>query len=336
MSDLLIAALPEEAKRIVPLVAGLRAAGFSVWSEADLAGGEHRSRTIAEKLAAARCVVVVWTTASVKTAGAELVQDVAARARERGVLLPVRLDRVDVPLSFGQLRILDLAQWNGKPRHRRFKEVVAAARAIVDGRPQPSAIKNRLGWLAWAALASGLATLLSLFADLQAVTQPVCRVPGIHAVCARWGLGGVPSPAEAAAWAARLPGDCAALRAHLARFPQGAYAEEAERRLQAARSETSERWTVEPPHRLDLAVRPTLEPWAGEDAARADAMARSGQAAERACAGYRNAPFRLLRATAEVEHWNCLPRTGGVICGFDGQAVCEVEVRAREQRLICP
>jgi TIR domain len=86
MSDILLASLPGEAARVAPLAAGLRAAGLSVWWDADLAAGEDRQQVIAEKLAAARCVIAVWTVASVGPAGA-LVQDVAARALARRVLL---------------------------------------------------------------------------------------------------------------------------------------------------------------------------------------------------------------------------------------------------------
>jgi hypothetical protein len=335
VSDVLVSSMPEDEPRVAPLVAGLRAANFSVWCEAELAGGEHRPSSLAAELAATQCVVVVWTAAAVGTTGA-LVQDIAARARERGVLLPVRLDRVDPPLGFGQVRTLDLAGWNGKPRHKRFKALVAAVRARFAGAPLPPPARTRLRWLAGVVSLPVLLALLSFVSDLQAVSKPACRLPGIRTVCARWGLGGVPTPAEEAAWTARPPGDCAALRAHIARFPAGAYAEEAERRLQAVQKETRERWSPET-HSLPLTVLSTAAPWAGEVAARADAVSRSVKDAEQACAGYRNPPFRLRRATAAtITTWNCTPRPGGVVCGFTGEALCEVEVRTREVREICP
>lgn len=333
MSDVLLVSLPGESSRVAPIVAGLRTAGLSVWSDADLAGGEDRHRVLADELAAAKCVVVVWTTASV---GSELVRDVATRALERRVLLPVRLDRVDAPVTFGQLRTLDLTGWNGKLRHRRFREVVKTVQAIVAGRPQPGVAGTRRGW--WAALVTAVPvvlTILGFFADLQAVSQPLCRVPGINAVCAHWGLGGVPTPEEAAAWAARTPGDCAALRVHLTRFPGGAYAEEASRRYQAAEPKPTESWI---PNTLpvQLRVRITAAPLASEAAARTDALTRSGPAAEEACAAFRYGEYRLRRATAEVVAWDCFERPGGVVCGFNGKALCEVDVRRSGNEMICP
>lgn len=336
MSDVLVASLSEEGTRVAPLVTGLRAAGLSVWWDGDLAGGEHRQQRIASELEAARCVVVVWSAASVGPAG-ELVQDVAARAKTRGILLPVRLDRVAEPLGFGQIRSLDLSRWNGKPRNRRFKEVVAAARAIVAGHPrsQPRVEPRLLRRLAGVTISLALLLpALSFVSDLHEILEPVCQVAGIRAVCARWGLGGVPTPAEEAAWAARKPGDCSALGEHLARFPNGGYAEEAKGKLLAAQTEVTERWEAQE-HSLVLIVPAEHKPLPSEAEARADALARAGAEAELVCAGYKAGSYQLRAATAKVVEWNCDPSRGGFICGFKGQAVCQVEARKREQREVC-
>jgi hypothetical protein len=41
-------------------------------------------------------------------------------------------------------------------------------------------------------------------------------------------------------------------------------------------------------------------------------------------------------AAQEVDDWSCTPRPGGVVCSFAGAALCEVAVRTREVRAICP
>jgi hypothetical protein len=338
VSDVLVVSMSGEKERVAPLVKGLKAAGLSVWWDGDLAAGEHRQQSIAAELAVARCVVVVWTTASVGPAG-EVVQDVAARAKARGILLPVRLDRVTEPLGFGQIQSLDLVRWNGRPRNRRFQEVAAAARTIVSGKTLPPG--QRTGRLL-RRLAGGtifvtvFLALLSFFSDVQSILAPVCRVAGVRTVCSRWGLGGVPTPAEETAWVARVPGDCTALRAYLSRFPNGAYAEEAGRKLLAAETAVTERWRAAEEQRPQLRVRPTFDPLASEKAARADALARAAADAEElACAGYKAGLFRLLDVAVEVRNWDCSPRHGGFVCGFDGLAVCRVQARTLERREIC-
>lgn len=334
MSDVLVASLKEEA-RIAPLVEGLRAAGLSVWWDGDLAGGEHREQRIASELTAARCVVVVWTTASVGPAGA-LVQDVADQAKERGILLPVLFDQVTQPLGFRQIQPLDLVRWNGRPRHGRFKKLVAAARAIIAGnqKAQPRAERRFLRWLAGAFSVAVLLPMLSFFSDIHEILAPVCQVPGVRAACAHWGLGGVPTPAEEAAWTARKPGDCSALREHLARFPNGGYVEEAKGKLLAVRTEVTERWEAQE-HPLPLHVYAADKPLPSQEAAQADALARSGTAADLVCAPYKLGGYRLRAATAKVVEWRCSPSRSGFLCGFDGQAICQVEARTREQREVC-
>jgi hypothetical protein len=144
----------------------------------------------------------------------------------------------------------------------------------------------------------------------------------------------VPTKAEEALWVRRAPGDCAGLRAYLVSFPKGAFAEEAERRLQAVATIDEERGTLEE-HRLPLTVRATLDPLASEKAARADALARGATEASRACEGFKAGAFRLVSATAEVQSWRCSVRGSGAVCGFDGQAICQVEARKVTERQVC-
>ena len=337
MSDVLVALLKEGGGvNRSPLVEGLRAAGLTVWWDGDFAGGEHRHR-IASELEAARCVVAVWTTTSVGPAGA-LVQDVADQAQKRSILLPVLLDPVTQPLGFRQIQPLDLVRWNGRPRHGRFKKLVAAVRAIVGGhqRVPPRVGRRLLRRVAGAAISLAiLLPVLSFFSDLHELLAPVCQVAGVRAACASWGLGGVPTPAEEKAWAALEPGDCSALRAHLARFPDGGYAEEAKGKLLAMQTEVTERWETQEPSPV-IRVLAEHKPFPSLAEAQADALVRAAADAELACAPYKSLDFyRLRAAAAKVVKWDCEPSRGGFICGFDGQAICKVAARKREQREVC-
>jgi len=135
-------------------------------------------------------------------------------------------------------------------------------------------------------------------------------------------------------WAARAPGDCAGLRIYLDRFPDGVFAEEAGRRLQAAETVTEESWIAEE-HRLPLSIRANLDPLASVAPARADALARAATEARTTCEGFGVGEYRLVSATAETQTWRCFPRGQGIACSFDGQAVCQVEARHLDQRQVC-
>jgi hypothetical protein len=84
-----------------------------------------------------------------------------------------------------------------------------------------------------------------------------------------------------------------------------------------------------------LTVRPTLD---GESLARAraDAQLRAVEEASTACAGYATVGDIVTAAAFRVVAWRCMPRDGGVACGFDGQAVCDLRVKSVVTREICP
>jgi hypothetical protein len=113
-------------------VEGLKSAGLSVWWDRDISGGEAWRQVISEQLEAARCVIVVWSEMSVGPAG-EFVHDEAGRAKARGVLVPVRIDRIVEPLGFGEIQSLNLVGWRGNRRNRRFRNLIVTAKAVVAG-----------------------------------------------------------------------------------------------------------------------------------------------------------------------------------------------------------
>jgi TIR domain len=335
MTDIFISYKREDEARVAPIMKGLRDVGLSVWWDRDIAGGASWRQSIHEQLEAARCVIVVWSETSASPLG-EFVQDEAGRAKARGVLLPVRIDRVPEPLGFGEIQSLDLVDWRGNPKDLRFQNLIAAAKAVVAGGPRPRPMRpgRRARILAaWVSELGVAATVLG-FATNLGLQKPLCKIPGVHAVCASWGLGGVPTKEEKAFWSQRVTGDCASLKDYLARFPQGAFAEEADRMLQAAETVEEESWAPDV-MRPVLTVRTTLAPLASEEAARVDALTRGETEAKQACEGFETGEFRLASVTAEPQSWRCSARGSGWICGFDGRAVCRVEARRVTQRQVC-
>jgi TIR domain len=336
MNDIFISYKREDEARVAPIVEGLRGAGLLVWWDRDIAGGSSWRQSIHEQLEAARCVIVVWSEVSVGPAG-EFVQDEAGRAKARGVLIPVRIDHITEPLGFGEIQSLDLVDWRGNPKDLRFQNLIAAVKAVAAGelrpRPRPPARRARLV-ATWASGFGAVAAVLGFTTNLVGLQKPLCKVPGLHAVCATWGLGGVPTKEEESLWARRVAGDCASLQDYLVRFPQGAFAEEADRMLQAAETRAEESW-IPQEQRLPLTVRATLAPLASEKAAREDASIRGETEARQICEGFEAGEFRLVSATTEPQSWRCSARGSGWACGFDGRAVCKVEARQVTPRRVC-
>ncbi|MFZ1413014.1 MAG: toll/interleukin-1 receptor domain-containing protein [Defluviicoccus sp.] len=341
MSEVLVSYKREDEDRVALIVAALEATGLNVWWDRHIEGGARWRRNIAEQLEAARCVIVVWSAASVGPA-AEFVHDEASRAKARGVLLPVAIDAVSPPLGFGEVQVLDLVGWRGDVHDGRFEDVVAAARALIEGgpRPRPQAGARRVRrTFGLSAAAAAVAAVIGFAADLAGLQEPICRVLGVRWVCGQLGLGGVPGEAEAALWTARRGGDCDALRTYLIRYPEGAFATEAQRRLTAAEHGVDTIWTRKE-LRLPITVRAALDPFATIEAAKADAEHRAPEDAELACGGLRATDNRLLSAGFVVVRWDCRWRQSGdragYACGFDGEAICAIETPGALTREVCP
>lgn len=85
--------------------------GCSVWWDRNLLAGQDFSQTIESELYSARCVVVLWSRSSVSS---HWVKNEATVGRERGVLVPARIDPVELPLQFRDMHAANLVGWNGQ------------------------------------------------------------------------------------------------------------------------------------------------------------------------------------------------------------------------------
>lgn len=341
MSDVFVAF--EESDRVAAgrLIRGLERAGFAVWSHADLPGGENWQSQVESALESAKCVVVLWTKKSVGPEG-DFVREEARWAKNRGILLPVLLDKVDPPLGFGEIQTIDLSRWGGSQRNARFKDLRAAVQARIEGGEIPAAEgpKKRLmqritmGAAASAALAVIVIGFNLFSAQIQICSMPPFQ-PAISDACGALGLASSPTKAERLSWEARELGSCQALREHIEAFPHGAL-RDAAANLVAARQITQTEIWVPAERRLVIYVSPGVSRQATEAAAREDALERGAGEAERLCRGFSaTTSFRLNASAPEVQTWNCSSSGDGVSCGFDGEAVCQLELRRIVESEVC-
>ncbi len=140
MADIFLSYKAEDRDRVRPFVEALEAAGHEVWWDARISGGEDWRQSIADQLDRARCVIVAWSELSVGPQG-RFVRDEAGVAQESGRYLPITIDRVRPPLGFREIQAIDLSDWEGDVSDPGFQAVLAAVRAVHEGRyvaPPPS------------------------------------------------------------------------------------------------------------------------------------------------------------------------------------------------------
>jgi hypothetical protein len=258
------------------------------------------------------------------------------------VLVPVKLEKLDPPLGFGEIQAIDLAHWKGSTRDWFFQDLVAAVKAKLEGRPVPPAkgpAKRLLRRVTYSGVASGLAFFALAF-GLNAfhLQDAACATPGLQPgvsdVCGAIGLGNRPTRRERIAWATRSPGSCGDLRRHISAFPDGVYRSSAAEMLAARLVTQTDIWT--PGKRTLTLGEPRGPPSRDRDAAQRAAVDRARERAEQVCKPFGTGTlFRFKSARAVPQQWDCGTEGGGVACGFEGAAVCELDERHVVEREVC-
>jgi hypothetical protein len=131
MADIFISYASEDRNRVRPLAEALMSRGFNVWWDRSLAAGQDYTAIIEKELKVAKAVIVVWTRSS---SASTFVRDEAGRARDEGRLVPVMLDRVDIPLGFGAFQAEDFTNWNGGANAPQVKLLEEVLKAKLSGR----------------------------------------------------------------------------------------------------------------------------------------------------------------------------------------------------------
>jgi serine/threonine-protein kinase len=137
VTDLFLSYKAEDRPCVALLAQALETDGLSVWWDAHIGGGEDWRDTILRHLEAARAVIVVWSERSVGPHG-HFVRDEATRALKRGTYFPVRIDKVDPPLGFGETHALDLSGWKGDRSDPRYQAVISALRKRLGITAEPT------------------------------------------------------------------------------------------------------------------------------------------------------------------------------------------------------
>jgi hypothetical protein len=124
--DIFISYSHIDKERIRPLVSLFERQGWAVWwDESGITKGKGFRPAIDNALKTVKCVVVVWSKHSV---GRDFVLDEADVGRQRGVLVPIIIDDVDIPLGLRQTQHTKFTHWppsSGDPELGRLLHAIA-------------------------------------------------------------------------------------------------------------------------------------------------------------------------------------------------------------------
>ena len=120
------------AKAVMALIEG---AGFTVWWDGLIPGGERYNPTIHAALERARAVVVLWSQSSIQS---HWVQDEAMHGRDHGCLVPLAIDGSEPPLGFRQFQSIEMPRGALHADSPAIRSAIDRIAALV-GRPAATA-----------------------------------------------------------------------------------------------------------------------------------------------------------------------------------------------------
>jgi formylglycine-generating enzyme required for sulfatase activity len=132
--DIFLSYASQDLERVRPLIRSLEKRGWRVWWDRTLLPGEDYEEVIDQAIAAAGCVIVVWSHASVDSGW---VRAEADEGRSQRKLVPVMIDDVRIPLSFRATHTAPLMDWEEGVPHQEFERVVQAVTNLVPPSPPP-------------------------------------------------------------------------------------------------------------------------------------------------------------------------------------------------------
>jgi TIR domain len=338
MADIFISYKKEDAGRVIRMVEALRAEGFDVWWDHGIQAGSEWDRSIHNELYAAKVVIAIWSKASV---AAPWVKEEATVGKNRGVLLPAKIDEVDPPLGFMMIQAADLVGWRGDRTDQRWAFFLKAVQGIMRGGSALTAevpVRQAPRWknpflLSVAGLALVAVAGVAVFSFMHERGPMAVNRP--------------PPPAaqitknEQALWDKALAAKTRqAFQSYLLAYPNGAYAQRARDTLLTCRTETHEVWKAGP----DIANQMVRGVSGG--------AISSGMTAEQRCAkaksdvraqaklmcetiatngGYRNPKWTVKDAPCRCEQ----PNERVINCIADLAYSCRWEMKVTVQKEIC-
>jgi hypothetical protein len=130
MSDIFISYAREDKDRAELLSNVFSRQGWSVWWDREIPPGQSFDETIENELHSAKCIIVLWSKCSILS---RWVKTEAAEGAARGILIPVLMDKVQIPLEFKRIEAADLSDWQGTSPHFEFDHLLKTVAGILSG-----------------------------------------------------------------------------------------------------------------------------------------------------------------------------------------------------------
>ena len=175
MKDVFVSYASEDRAIAQRLAMGLEASGISVWWDRQIQVGSEWDKTIEEALAAAKCVVVLWTGQAKQS---RWVRAEARAALKQEKVVPVMLEADAIPLAFTGIQALRFLGWEGGAGSKEYDLLLGAIKAKLEGKPVslPVEAATKASWIGKVAGVVGLKTLAGVVLAVLLMASSFWRI----------------------------------------------------------------------------------------------------------------------------------------------------------------
>ncbi len=175
MKDVFVSYASEDRAIAQRLAMGLEASGISVWWDRQIQVGSEWDKTIEEALAAAKCVIVLWT-GHAKASRWVRAEARAALKKER--IVPVMLEADAIPLAFTGIQALQFIGWDGAAETKGFDILLGVIKAKLAGNPVvlPEEAATKASWVGKIAAVVGLKTVVAVVVAVLLMSSSFLRI----------------------------------------------------------------------------------------------------------------------------------------------------------------
>jgi formylglycine-generating enzyme required for sulfatase activity len=132
MPDVFVSYNREDLPIAQRVVDGLMHEGLNVWLDMELKAGENYDEITEERLRAAKAVVVLWSSRSVKS---RWVRAEATIGQRKSTLVPAMIEECDRPVMFELVQTTDLSKWEGDRDDPNWRKLVTVIRDRINAAP---------------------------------------------------------------------------------------------------------------------------------------------------------------------------------------------------------
>jgi TPR repeat protein len=140
MSDIFISYAREDQRRAEMLAQTLEDYGWSIFWDRTIPIGKTWRETIGRELRSARCAIVLWSETSIVS---DWVQEEADDAKNRGVLVPVLIEKIQPPIGFRSIQAADLVDWDTTVSTHALRKLIADIAALIGPPPKKAETEGR-------------------------------------------------------------------------------------------------------------------------------------------------------------------------------------------------